>query len=103
MGLLNWKAGLLAGTALAGLAMSGPANASLMVFRSFTASGEAVSTDGCGSLAASCSLHNTIPAGSNYRRGLALQLDVRLDDKPKRHDPDGGRPRHRTGLHAIGR
>jgi hypothetical protein len=56
--------GLLATTALAGVAFAAPANASLALFQTFSAPGEATSTDGCGSLSATCSMHNTIPVGA---------------------------------------
>jgi PEP-CTERM motif len=66
MNILNWRNGLLAGTALAGLALAGQANASLSLFNSFTGN-ELASTDGCGSLAATCTLQSNIQAGSTIQ------------------------------------
>jgi hypothetical protein len=58
--------GLLATTALTGLAFAGPANASLTLFNSFTGN-ELVSTDGCGSATATCTLDSNIQAGSTIQ------------------------------------
>src|SRR5271163_1452218 len=60
------KTGLLATTALAGLAFAEPANASLALFNSFTGN-ELVSTDGCGSVTATCTLLSNIQAGSTIQ------------------------------------
>jgi hypothetical protein len=54
---------LLATTALSGVALAGPANASLALFKTFTGN-ELASTDGCGSNTATCVMTNTIQAGS---------------------------------------
>src|SRR5438132_14195490 len=60
------KAGLLATTALACVALAGHANASLVLFNSFTGN-ELVSTDGCGSNTATCTLQSNIQAGSTIQ------------------------------------
>jgi hypothetical protein len=60
------KTGLLATTALAGIAFAGQANASLALFNSFTGN-ELVSTDGCGSTTASCTLNSLIQSGSTIQ------------------------------------
>jgi len=60
------KSGLLATTALACVAVAGQANASLALFNSFTGN-ELVSTDGCGSNTATCTLQSNIQAGSTIQ------------------------------------
>ncbi|MGH6678605.1 MAG: hypothetical protein ACREDL_06650, partial [Bradyrhizobium sp.] len=60
------KSGLLVGTALAGFAFAGQANASLALFNSFTGN-ELASTDGCGSFTATCTLDSLIQAGSTIQ------------------------------------
>jgi hypothetical protein len=57
------KNGLLATTALVGVAFAGQANASLTFFNSFSGN-ELVSTDGCGSTTQSCTLQSNIQNGS---------------------------------------
>ncbi len=57
---------LLAATMLTGFAAVGPAHASLSLFTSFT--GDAgVTTDGCGSNAATCNLQSVVPTGSTIK------------------------------------
>ena len=59
--MLNKK--LLAASIIAGFALAGGANASLSLFQSYTGN-VGVSTDGCGSNAATCTLQTLIPTGS---------------------------------------
>ena len=60
------KTALLPTTALACVALAGQANASLALFNSFTGN-ELVSTDGCGSNTATCTLQSNIQAGSTIQ------------------------------------
>jgi PEP-CTERM motif len=57
---------LLAATMLTGFAVAGPANASLTLFTSFT--GDAgMTTDGCGTNGASCTMQSVVPVGSTIQ------------------------------------
>jgi len=60
------RTGLLVVAALAMLAWVGEASATLSVFNTFTGN-ELVSTDGCGSTTASCTLQSNIQAGSTIQ------------------------------------
>jgi hypothetical protein len=60
------RTGLLVVAALAMLAWVGEAGATLTVFQTFTGN-ELVSTDGCGSKTASCTLQSNIQAGSTIQ------------------------------------
>lgn len=64
---MRLRTGLLAVTALAGLAAAGPANASLVLFKQFSGAGYAKSTDGCGSTTQMCDLTANLPAGSTVQ------------------------------------
>jgi len=54
------------GIALVGVVLASPASAALTLFNSFTGN-EGVSTDGCGSLTATCTLQTLIPTGSTIQ------------------------------------
>ena len=54
------------GIALVGVVLVSPASAALTLFNSFTGT-EGVSTDGCGSLTATCTLQTLIPTGSTIQ------------------------------------
>ena len=56
----------LIGAALGAVVLAGPASAALTLFNSFTGN-EGVSTDGCGSLTATCTLQTLIPTGSTIQ------------------------------------
>src|ERR1700730_17573006 len=60
------KTALLATTGFACVAVAEQANASLVLFNSFTGN-ELVSTDGCGSNTATCALQSNIQAGSTIQ------------------------------------
>lgn len=51
----------------AGLALAGEANASLVLFQSFTGPGVGKSTDGCGSMSQTCALTASVPVGATVR------------------------------------
>ncbi len=61
---MSLRVGLLAVTALAGLGLAGPANASLSLFQQFSGLGVGVSTDGCGSTTQTCTLLANLPTGA---------------------------------------
>jgi PEP-CTERM motif len=56
----------LIGAALVAVVLVGPASAALTLFNSFTGN-EGVSTDGCGSITATCTLQTSIPTGSTIQ------------------------------------
>ncbi|SRR6266496_862144 len=76
--------GLLAvviGVALVAGVLVGPASASLTLFQSFTGN-EGVSTDGCGSNTATCTLISNIPTGSTIQAAFLYSSMI----------PNGGNP-----------
>ena len=83
---MRLRTGLLAVTALAGLAAAGPANASLSLFQQFSGPGVEASMDGCGSTTQSCTLQVTIPGGSTV---LGAYLYTSLFQNAL-NDPPGG-------------
>lgn len=60
---MRTKLGLLAATMFGGFAATGPAHASLTVLQTFTGNA-GVTTDGCGTNVATCTLQSVVPAGS---------------------------------------
>ena len=65
------KSGLLAATMLTALAAAIPAQASLSVLQTFTGNA-GVTTDGCGTNAATCTLQSVVPVGSTIEFGIPL-------------------------------
>lgn len=63
---MRTKLGLLAATMFAGFAAAGPAHASLNVFQTFTGNA-GVTTDGCGTNDAACTLQSVVPTGSTIQ------------------------------------